>query len=106
MTVDRHDGVLQEPGNFKIIQALGNIAPQPPGPGHQFKDTLNRGPLKNHSARHNKADIPRAQDDDALSGHKPLHIDKTLRRSRRINTCGARSRDGKGSCRALTAPHA
>ena len=61
--------------------------------------------LKCHTARHNEADIARAENDDLFAGQVALEVDVLLRRSCTVNACGASARNVESTAGTLAAAH-
>ena len=75
--------------NSEVVQALNDVSVKSAGIRHKLAYELDICSFKRHSSRHNETDVSRAENDNILSGHFALYVDKSLRRARRIHACGA-----------------
>lgn len=91
--------------NAKVVQAVLHIATQAIGVRHELVHALDGNPLERAPARHNKADVARAQNDGARAGFEVLDIDVSLRQARRKHAGGSAAGDLDLAAGALTATH-
>ena len=90
---DIHHSMAQLQRNSKIIQTLNNISFQSAGVWHQFCNKLHLRTLQSHAAGHNQPDVAGAEDYHLPAGHSSFHIDVTLCRAGRIDSCGTVTRN-------------
>ena len=105
LSVDIHHGSTELQGNAEIIQTLHDISLQAAGIGHQLRNHLDLRPFQGHTPGHDKADVTGAQDDNFLSRHKSVHIDKALGRPSGINARRTVARDIQRPSRPFPAAH-
>ena len=105
LSVDIHHSSTELQGNAEIIQTLHDISLQAAGIGHQLRNHLDLRPFQGHTPGHDKADVTGTQDDEFLSRHKSVHIDKALGRSGGINARRTVARDIQRPSRPFPAAH-
>ena len=87
------------------MQALHDVSRQAAGIRHDLHTGEHLGALERHAARHDQADIARAQDEHALADHVALDIEVALRGTRGKYARRARARDADRTAGALAAAH-
>ena len=106
LALDACDGVREIQRNIKIVQALYDVAGEAAGIGHYLYAGQHLRALQRHAARHDQADIARAEDHHTLAHHVALDVQIALCRARRKHARGAPPRNGDGPACALAAAHA
>src|SRR5690606_31215000 len=98
-------GVAEEQGDIEIIQTLGDVAGQAVGPGHNLRHSLHFGPFQGQAPGHDKADVPRTEDDGPPAGQKALDVDQALGRPGGVDTRRPGTGDVDGAPGAFPAAH-
>lgn len=91
--------------NIIIVQALYNIAGQTVGERADFQHCLHLAAFKAHAARHDKADIAAAQNNDFVPGDIAFHVNHALCRTGGKYACGAFTRDTDSAAGTFAAAH-
>ena len=92
-------------GDVKVFQTLHYISFEAAGVGHELGNACHLGALQREAARHDKADVARAQDEHFAARHEAFHVHQPLSCAGGIDARGPIAGDEERAARTLPAPH-